>query len=399
MNRKLARAAAACLLAVPAAATACPFCAAPSLTLAEQVDRAEIALFVTWKDATKPTADLREDAATRFEVLEALPGRDGGVEPGATVATIDYVPAEPGRTYLLTGYFDTVDEVVRWDPPEPLPREAFGYVRDVPPLDLPTPERLRYYVRFLEHPVATIANDAYGEFANAPFEQITSVSETFPREKLARWVADEATDPARLGLYGLLLGACATEAETDLLGEIVLAPADDIRIGMNGIMSGYLYAAREPGLRKLTERKLAAATVPGPDGEPHEVPFSETYAAMQAVGFLWEYARDRFEDDAIRAAMRTLLDRPDLADFAIRDLARWRDWTVGDRLYAMYDDDGIAPAVRRAIVRYFLAAKKDRGDGGGIPRHVADARRYLAELEKTDPATVEDVRSYDLLFD
>ncbi|MEM1062080.1 MAG: hypothetical protein AAGJ97_07110, partial [Planctomycetota bacterium] len=235
------------LLGGAAAASACPFCSGPSLTLSEQVDRSDVALFVAWRETSKPSPDGSRLAWTKYEVLETLPGRDRGLSPGDVVTAIDYQPSEAGRSYLLTGYFDGIDEKVIWDPPTELPRGGFEYVRDAPPPEEPTPDRLRYFVRFLEHGENAVANDAYGEFANSPYEKIASIADAMPREDLARWVADEEIDPARLGLYGLLLGTCGGPDEAGLLGEIVLAPSDDIRIGLNGLMSGYLLAAGEPG--------------------------------------------------------------------------------------------------------------------------------------------------------
>ena len=56
-------------------------------------------------------------------------------------------------------------------------------------------------------------------------------------------------------------------------------PTQDFRLGIDGIMSGYLMIAKSDGLKEMEKSKLKSK----------DVPFSETYAAMQALRFMWKY--------------------------------------------------------------------------------------------------------------
>ena len=183
------------------------------------------------------------------------------------------------------------------------------------------------------------------EFANAPYEEIAKVADQIPTQNVREWIASEKTVPTRLGLYGLLLGLAGNEKDAKVMLTKINEPTQDFRLGIDGIMSGYLMIAKSDGLKEMANTKLKAK----------DVPFSETYAAMQALRFMWKYEEGTIPKDDLRAAMRLLLERPELADLVIADLSRWEDWAVTDRLIAMYDEEDFSiPSIKRAIIRYLL---------------------------------------------
>ena len=254
-------------------------------------------------------------------------------------------------------------------------------------LSSPSPEaaaakRLAYFIKFLEYPDRQISDDAYAEFANAPYKDIASVSKLLPREKVARWVADAETPQTRMGLYGLLLGLSGNASDAKLMKQKISTPSEEFRLGIDGVMSGYLVLTDAKGRKKL-------------------VPFSETYAAMQALRFMWSYAEGRISKPRLRQSMRILLERPELADLVIADLARWKDWSIQNRLMTMYDEKAFnVPAIKRAVVRYMLVCTKDIPKGaaaGPLPKHVQDAMKHLAALRKRDPKTVTDAERFFFL--
>src|SRR5262249_40182699 len=136
------------------------------------------------------------------------------------------------------------------------------------------------------------------------------------------------------------------------LEDKIVEKTEDFRLGIDGIMGGYLLLTGDKGLEVLEKDKL----------ENKQAPFSETYAAMQAIRFMWQYGDNRISPDRLRASMRVLLDRQELADLVIADLSRMKDWSVQDKLMSMYDDEGNIPSVKRAIVRYMLSSTRDTGE-------------------------------------
>jgi hypothetical protein len=77
-------------------------------------------------------------------------------------------------------------------------------------------------------------------------------------------------------------------------------------------------------------------------------------------------------------AVRTLLDRPKIADMVIPDLARWEDWSVMERLVQMFKDaDEETSWLRVPIASYLRACPKPA------------AKEYIAELQKIDPDAIK----------
>ncbi|HVV98975.1 MAG TPA: hypothetical protein VHB77_01475 [Planctomycetaceae bacterium] len=232
-----------------------------------------------------------------------------------------------------------------------------------------------------------IATDAFSEFANAQYKDVAGIAKQLPHEKLRKWIADPETPQTRLGLYGMMLGLCGNEDDAKLLEKKMLDANGDFRLGIDGVMGGYLLITGDKGLAVVDREKI----------EKKKIPFSETFAAMQALRFMWTYGNGRIEPERLRQSMRLLLDRPELADLVIADLARWKDWTVQDRLMEMYDSEEFnVPSVKRAIVRYLLVCSRHvatTADGSPNP-YAADAKQLLEGLRKKDPKTVSEAERF-----
>jgi hypothetical protein len=365
---------------------ACPFCSAPSLTLTEQLTQSDAAVLATWSGGTP--AKGQEGGSTEYEVLEVVQQPAGGkLAKGSKVSLVRYRVGKKGDLFLLLG--TKGGAVIDWGSPMEVTKESFAYMKNAPKPEVPTTERLRYFAKYLEHADQMIATDAYGEFANAAYGDITPVAKDMPRDYLRKWIADPQISPSRLGLYGLLLGLCGTAEDVPALEKKILDANEEFRLGIDGIMGGYLLLTEEKGLAVLDEKKLANK----------QAPFSETYAAMQALRFMWQYGDNRISADRLRESMRLLLDRPELADLVIADLARWKDWSVQDRLMSLYGKEEYdIPSIKRAIVRFMLASTKDIPEGSAeTPAHVAKGQKALAELEAMDPKTVSEAKRFFLI--
>lgn len=380
---------------VPRTAVACPFCAAPSLTLSQQVGQADVAVLGEWVAAQESDAD--HAAGTTFTVVETLRG-----EAPPTVESVVYRAGEPGDLFLLLASYeevsgeagadaterteDTVDastepagRKLRWSGPVEITRAAADYLKAAPPLDAPKQERLAYFLNYLEHDDETVATDAYSEFAAAPYEDVVPLAKQMDTAKLREWLTSDEVTPTRLGLYGMMLGLSGDESDAALMLDIINTPTTEFRLGIDGIMGGYILLTKEDGLARIEQSKLLA----------RDIPFNETYAAMQALRFLWKYAEGTIPKERLRQSMRLLLQRPDMADLVIADLARWKDWSLIDSLDELYEADGFEmPAIKRAIVRYYLTATKTKTDAPGDALK-AKAEAKLAALKEADPKTYE----------
>lgn len=393
MNKLFATVVATLLLSTAASAH-CPFCEAPSLTLAEQVDQSGHLLLGEWISGTPSTP---ESAGTsRFKVVKVAKSSKDNFAPGQEVELPQYIAAEEGDRYILMGpELDFTD----WHIPNEATEESWAYLSGLPMPETEQEkqvERLAYFIEYLQHEDLSVSNDAYAEFAAAPYEVITPLADRLPREKLRTWVADPETPATRLGLYGLLLGLCGNEEDAAAMRDKILLPETDFRLGIEGVMSGYLMIAGEEGLAVLEDSKMKAKTFVDAKGEEKKLPFSETYATMQALRFLWTYEPDRIAKPRLKQSMRLLLSRPELADLVIADLARWKDWGVQEQLMDMYDqEDFDIPSIKRAIVRYFFYCSQDKPEGSEeTPDYAVSAAGYLQQLEEKDPKTVKNAKRF-----
>ena len=390
-------------------ALACPFCSAPSLTLSEQLSQSQVAATAEWVSAVAP--DGENVASTTLKVLDVLNGSK--VKPGETVTLDSYRTGEPGDLFLILanspeaaseatptflnqgadgdglGVAPIAEAVainkdgLQWSSPIEITEASAEYLTKLPAPGTPNTDRLAFFMNYLEYPDDTVSNDAYAEFASAPYDVILPLAEKMPRERIRSWVISEETSPTRLGLYGLMLGLCGEPSDKKLMEQKINEKTDDFRLGIDGVMGGYLLLAGEEGLELIEKTKLTDKTIP----------FSETYAAMQALRFLWtDGAKDdesKFTRDRLRQSMRLLLDRTELADLVIADLARWSDWSQMDQIYSLYNAEGFeVPSIKRAVVRFFLAATRVK-DNKPTADQIDKAEKYLAVLKKNDPKTVK----------
>ncbi len=376
------------LAALSTAAFACPFCDAPSLTLTEQLSASQAAVLVQWSGGEEANREKSFSGTTNYEVIEIVEDESSKLKKGDTIKLDRYRASEKGDLFLLLGTL--TDDRIEWSSPLEVTETSYNYMKQAPPQDAPTQQRLAYFMKFLEYPDPLIATDAYSEFANAPYKDIVPLRNIMPREKLREWLKNPEAAPSRAtrtGLFGLLLGLSGNEDDAEFMKAKILEESDTFRLGIDGVMSGYMVLAGDKGLDVIDEHKL----------QNRKAPFSETFAAMQALRFMWTYGDNRISPDRLRLSMRILLDRPTLADLVIVDLARWNDWGVMDKLMDIYDEEEYqVPSIKRAIVRFMLIAEKDDTvvAEGELPEHVKKATANLKKLRKEDPKTVKSAERY-----
>ncbi len=412
----------------------CPFCSAPSLTFSEQLASADAAVLVQWVSGKK--GDQDKPGKTIYEVTQVLRNNKAKtLEEGQRIEMARLRPGKEGDLFLI---FGTQGNELEWGSPIEVTETSFNYIAQAPSPETNNQKRLEYFMKFLEFPDEMISNDAYAEFANAPYKDITPLADKLPRKKLAKWITNEETPATRLGLYGLLLGLCGKESDAKLMRDKITEETELYRLGIDGIIGGYLLLTGEEGLKVIEQSKFVSSA-------DKKVPFSEVYAATMALRFFWKYGDGRISKDRLRQSMRLLLTRSEMTDLVIADLARWKDWSVLDQLMEMYDDEAYqVPSIKRAIVRYLLTcaqdypkpekpkadqvASKDQAqsapgkeekvtgkdipdtrqeapakdgadvDESKLPQHVKDARAALDVLRKKDPKTVKEAERFFMIM-
>jgi hypothetical protein len=287
----------------------------------------------------------------------------------------------------LLGTKSTETNGIDWDEPFVVSPKTLEYIIRAPAPQVPVAKRLPYFVKFFGDSDPIIAEDACHEFARASFKDIQAFAPQLPRDEIRKWLNNPEIAEFPLDMYGRLLGICGDASDAALMEKLILIKSDEARFGIDGVMCGYLLIMKEKGLEVLEKSKLL----------DKGVPFSEIFSVIHALRFMWTYGGDAISRDRLRQSMRILLDRPEIAEFAIADLARWKDWSIQDRLMEMYP--GGEMSVKRAIIRFMLTSSNDDSvdKNGQIPAHVAKGLKALQELREKDPQTVGEAERFFIL--
>jgi len=353
-------------------AAACPFCGPVTEPLAARRARsATVAIGETLGPAAAAADGRRRQ---QLQILSVFPTTGSRLKP----ADPDRLPVLATVTTDFSGtalLFETAagdwqalaaDELL------------IGYCLTAPPpRDRPTAvaERLTWFARWLEHPSAAIAADAYAEFAVAPFASVREAAGAFAADRLADWLADPAIDQQRRGFYGLAAGLVArqqTGPAATRCGQAVTAavsaPAvSDFRAGYDGLLAGLLVARGEAALPVIESLGLL---------EPAASPVDQRHL-LQALRFCWEEPATTLARSVVAAMTRRLLASPNLAREAVIDLARYQAWDACGEVAALWQKGEDDPLIRPAIAGYLQACP------------TAEARQALTQLRATDAAAVD----------
>lgn len=348
----------------PAFATAaCPFCSAVSQTIRQESEVMDAVLIA---EATDKSVRNEETGAVEFKVVKVIKGADLVKVP--TVTAVYYGDLEAGRRFLVSGV----------DPPDfqwscmPLTKEGEAYVLKMLSLPNDPLERVKFAQGYLQHPEQMLSRDAYDEFATTPYPVIQSLKPFMNHDELVKWVADPEMPADRRRLYLTLLGVCGTDKDAPMLEKMLTSSDPQARAGLDALIACYLLLAGEPGLKLIDKQFLA-----NPDA-----PYAETYSAIMALRFHGTEA-DKIPRSTLVKSLYHVLDRKDLADLVIPDLARWGDWSQIDRLVKLFTEaEADNNWVRVPVVNYLRACPKP------------EAAAALEKLKEIDPESVRRASSF-----
>ncbi len=254
--------------------------------------------------------------------------------------------------------------------------------------DSKQPERLRYAFDFLNSPEIEVALDAYREFAKADYNDYKDMAKKLPADKIAGWLQDPKTPSFRYGLYASLLGHCGTAKHAELLLAMIQDPEKRQGSGLHGLMAAYTMLETEKGWTMVKSLVRDPAQ-----------PFLVRFAGLQTMRFFWESRPDLIDKNesvsraAIVKGLAGILDVPDMADFAIEDLRRWKRWEYCDQILGMYGQKSFnTPIIRKSILRYALQCPTKNAGAFVAEQRKRDAEwvndtRELLDLESTPAAT------------
>ncbi len=356
-----------------------------SPTFAEHVADADAFVVAQWVAINTNSEDAKRRGCTEYTIKEIVSDSSGDLSVGQKVGAPWVINGKAGDLSVLFGTKSAEDKKIVWQFGGPATETSIKYILQAPSPDIPIGQQLEYYVTFLDSSDPFIGYDIHAVFANAPLIAIKQLGKKLTRQKVFQRLTSDDTPATRIGLYGLMIGVCGNQDDAKYLKEKILEPTKDYRIGIDGLMCGYLLLTGDKGLDVLDEAKI----------RNKDAPFIETYAAMQTLRFMWEHGEEKIKPERLRQSMRILLERYEITDLVISDLVRWKDWSIQDKLMKMYGEgDFNIPPIKRAIARYMLLSTRlptDATADAKVPEHIERGRKYVEELRQKDLKTVSEV--------
>jgi len=371
----------------------CPICCLPpSLTLTERLSQSSDAILVSW-ERTQPSTEGK-NGQTVFRVSKVVKSKKKSIRAGDLLTLPRDYSGKKGKQFLLFGNWCVPTgkriPILSWDSPLAVTNLSFNYIVKAPSPKSSKHKRLAYFLEHLEHADVSIASDAYTELSSTTYENLYALRKIIPREKVSQWVSSSKTSETRLGFYGLLLGLSGNEDDALILEKMIRVQPKDFRLSIDGVMAGYLLLKGEEGLEVLIETKL----------KNKQAAFSETYAVMQAIRFLWTYEPRKIPKERLKQAMRILLDRDELLDLVISDLGRWEDWSILDLVMTTYysnheKEEFYISSMNQAVIKYMLACSHSHDHKfGDPPEYIHKVRANLAILHWENPKLFQDIEQY-----
>ncbi|MBY0587402.1 hypothetical protein K2X85_09515 [bacterium] len=358
------------LCGMPSTVLACPFCNA-SQTITQSVQEADVA-FIAELSGSKPIVSEQpggpdgQTSARLLKVLKPHPALEGKSD----ILLPRYIPAAEQQKVNYLVYATVTDGAI--DPYRASPvesKEMVDYLAAA--VDQPRrkpAERVEFFFGYLDSPETTIANDAYAEFASAPYKDVKAAAGSFDPERIVGWLENSRTEPYRFGLYGLLLGVCGRPKDADLIRAILEDPKRRPISGVDGLLGGLCVLNLKDGvdyvINVLNDSKND---------------FNYRYAALRAAKFL---VSDLPEVDKGKLFERMVpaLKIADISDLVMDEFRRQKQWMATDTILKLFTDPAYdVQVVKRAIVRYALQCPEE------------SAEKFIADLRAKDAQYVKDV--------
>jgi hypothetical protein len=232
----------------------------------------------------------------------------------------------------------------------------------------PLAKRLRFFFDYLDDPDIEVSNDAYKEFGNVGYRDYSGMARDLPADRVVGWLKDKDTPNFRIGLYASMLGHCGKEEHARFLRKLLDNSDRRLSSGIDGVLAGYTMLKPREGWEYIR------GILTDPSKE-----FLSRYAALRTVRFLWEYRPDLVTRTKLVDAIVLLLEQGDIADLAIEDLRKWKQWDRTEQVLALVGKKEFeVPVVSRAILRFALSSPEKA------------AKEYVARKRKEDPRAVAD---------
>lgn len=350
-------------VSLAASSAACPFCSAINMTFWEQIKSHDAVVIAKLITLPPPVADIdAELPKAEFEVVRVLRGAEH-IETDAIFRVLLVGEYPVGQEFVVMG---VNPPGFVWSTPLKATPRVVEYVEMLGKLPEKGADRLNFFQKYFEDEESVLAFDAYDEFARAPYEDVLALKERMNHDQLVKWILNPETSVNRRRLYFTMLGVCGGPQDVEMLERLIRSDDRKEQAGLDALVSCYLKLKGPDGLNLIEDEFL----------KNDQADYVDTLATISALRFHGSEEKI-IPRDRLVAAVRTLLDRPKMADMVIPDLARWEDWSVMEKLVDLFKNSTEETIwVRVPVIQYLQVCPKP------------EAKKYIEELRKIDPDAV-----------
>ena len=359
---------------MPALARCCPFCGTVARTFSEEIHDSDVAVIARLIEVPAPSADASQNASAtikpaKFQILKVLKGQE--LLKGKKDFETLYFGTSVAGTEFLAMAFEEKPQLA-WSTPIEITTPVKPYLETILTLSKEGPDRLAFFQNYLESGEDLLARDAYDEFAKAPYKDVIGLKDRMKHEQLVQWIKDPKITASHRRLYLTMLGVCGNKNDAEMLEAMIENDSPAGKAGLDAMVAAYLTLKGPEGVSLIEDRFL----------KNKDAEYTETYATIMALRFHGQEEKIIPKQRLIEA-LRCMLDRPQLADLVIPDLARWEDWGSMESLVKLFKESNDETDWVRVPVINFLRA---------CP--LPEAKKHLEEIAKTSPEIIKRADSF-----
>jgi hypothetical protein len=308
------------------------------------------------------------EARVKFRISEILKGEKHLGETREVEVLYFGRQPEGTRFYMIA----SDPKKLAWSTPVVLTPRSEKYLKSLSQLPKEGAERLDFFQQHFEDPEQMLARDAYDEFAKAPYEAVKALRPKMKHDQLVEWIHDDKLPASHRRLYLTLLGVCGTEQDLPDLEKMIKSGTKESKLVLDALIACYLILRGPEGMGLIEEQFLN-----NPKAE-----YTDIWSTIQSLRVLGQIS-DRIPRERLVQGFRYMLNRPQLADLVIPDLARWEDWASMERLVTLFKESQTSSSfVRLPVLRYLMACP------------LPEAKVHLDELAKLDPDAMKRATIY-----
>ncbi len=244
--------------------------------------------------------------------------------------------------------------------------EIKPFIRGVIKRKKSTSDLLAFSIRYACHPEPQIQTFALGLLQNASYAEWRAAMKKAPAGEIIQWLRLKKKGYHPVGYYARMLGHCSPDLN---VAEPLFLKTIDKANQSTDAMIGYIVASPQRGYQFL--RGIASDT---------KKKFNLRYAVLRACRFLFDRRPDLIARRDLLAIVHELMTNSNIADLAIEELRRRKDWKHTVDVLAIADDKEFdIPIIHRAILRFALCSPTE------------DAKSFVQKMRQTDAEAVSEM--------